>query len=133
LKREGDTRINKLLFHLACGLDSRVFRYTSYLINGWRFNIKDRRFNIKDRDMYLKLQNSGILVRGDENTGNLNYFGVLTDIIELGYSSGNHVLFRCNWWDVYSKERGYKENKYGFVLINSKHKLRTNEPYVLAS
>ncbi|KAK7353564.1 hypothetical protein VNO80_19014 [Phaseolus coccineus] len=34
----------------------------SYLINGLRFNVKDR-------DMYLKSQNSGVLVRGDENTG----------------------------------------------------------------
>ena len=29
--------------------------------------------------------------------------------------------------------RGYKENKYGFILVNSKRKWKTNEPYVLAS
>jgi len=82
----------------------------------------------------LKSQNNGFLVRGDENTGNLDYFGVLTYIIELGYSGGNNVvLFRCDWWDVYSKGRGYKEDKYEFILVNSKHKWRTNEPYVLAS
>ena len=34
---------------------------------------------------------------------------------------------------MYSKGRGYKEDKYGFILINTKHKLMTNEPYVLAS
>jgi len=34
---------------------------------------------------------------------------------------------------MYSKERGYKEDMYGFILINSKRKLKTNEPYVLAS
>ena len=34
---------------------------------------------------------------------------------------------------MHSKGRGYKEDKYGFILINSKRKLRTNEPYVLAS
>jgi len=33
--------------------------------------------------MYLKSQNSGVLVSGGENTGNLYYFGVLIDIIEL--------------------------------------------------
>jgi len=70
--------------------------------------------------MCLISQNSGVLVRGDENTGNLDYFGVLTDIIELGYSSGNNVvLFRCDWWDVYSKGRGYRKDKYGFIPINS--------------
>ena len=116
MKREGDLRINESLFHLACGPDSLVFRYTSYLINSWRFNIKDR-------DMCLKSQNSGVLVRGDENIGNLDYFGVLTDIIELGYSGRNNViLFRCDWWDVYFKGRGYKEDKYRFILVNSKRK-----------
>jgi len=84
--------------------------------------------------MYLKSQNSGVLVRGNENTGNLDYFGVLTNIIELNYSGKNNVvLFWCDWWDVYSKKRRYKEDKYGFILINSKPKLRTNLPYVLAS
>ncbi|KAK7373662.1 hypothetical protein VNO80_07077 [Phaseolus coccineus] len=29
--------------------------------------------------------------------------------------------------------RGYKEDKYGFILINTKRKLKTNEPYALAS
>jgi len=61
----------------------------------------------------------------------LDYFGVLTDIIELGYYGGNNVvLFICDCWDVYSKERRYKEDKYGFILVNSKRKLRTNESYV---
>ena len=84
--------------------------------------------------MSLKSQNSGVLVRGDENTGNLDYFSVLTDIIEFSYLNGNNViLLKCDWWDVHSKGRGYKEDKYGFILINSKRKLRTNESYVLAS
>jgi len=126
LKREGNIK-NESVFHLACGPDSRVFRYTSYLVNGWRFNVKDR-------DMYLKSQNSGVLVKDDENAGNLDYFSILIDIIELIYSGGNNViLFKCDWWDMYSIGRGYKEDKYGFILINRKHKLKTNEPYVLAS
>jgi len=51
--------------------------------------------------MYLKSPNSGVLVRGDENIGNLDYFGVMTNIIKLSYSGKNNVvLFRCDWWDV---------------------------------
>ncbi|KAJ1400600.1 hypothetical protein SESBI_29468 [Sesbania bispinosa] len=84
--------------------------------------------------MQLKSQNSGVLVKGDENAGNLDYFGVLTDIIELSYPGGNNIiLFKCDWWDMSSKGRGYKEDKYGFVLINSNRKLKTHEPYILAS
>jgi len=76
LRREGDIIIIESLFHLACGPDSHVFQYTSYLIN------------IKDWGMYLKSQNRGVLVSDDVNTGNLDYSGVLIDIIELSYSDG---------------------------------------------
>jgi len=34
---------------------------------------------------------------------------------------------------VYFKEKGYKEDKYEFFLINNKRKLMTNESYVLTS
>jgi len=55
----------------------------------------------------------------------------LTNIIELSYSSENNViLFKCDWWNVCSKGREYKEDKYGFILINSKCKLKTNEQFV---
>jgi len=51
--------------------NSLVFQCTNYLLN-------DLRFNVKNKDIYLKSQNSGVLVRSDKNTGNLNYFSVLT-------------------------------------------------------
>jgi len=83
--------------------------------------------------MHLKSQNSRVLVKGDENAGYLDYFGVLTYIIELSYSGGNNVvLFKCDWWDVSSK-RGHLIEKCGLFLISSNCKMRTNEPYVLAS
>nr|GMD66202.1 hypothetical protein CCACVL1_09462 [Ipomoea batatas] len=114
------------LLHLAYGPDRRIYRYKSILINGWRFNTKDR-------DLQLKSQNSGILVKGDADTGNLDYFGVLTDIIQLNYQGGNNViLFKANWWDVYHKT-GFKVDKFGFPMVNITRKLQTDEPYVLAS
>jgi len=59
----------------------------------------------------------------------------LTDIIELSYSRENNIiLFKCDWCDVYSKGiRGYKEDKYEYILINNKRKLRNNKSYVLTS
>lgn len=122
-----DESISKSLLNLAQGADRRVYRYTGYLLNGWRFNTKER-------DKQLKSQNSGVFVRGDENTGNKEYFGVLTDIIQLDYPGGNSViLFECDWWDVDRKGKGIKEDRYGFTLININGKLKTNEPYVLAT
>jgi len=68
--------------------------------------------------MYLKLQNSKFLVRSDKNIRNIDYFSVLTNIIKLSYSYRNNiVLFKCDWCDLYLKERGYK---YEFIFINIK-------------
>jgi len=37
------------------------------------------------------------------------------------------VLFKCNWWDEFSKG-GYWIDKYEFFLINSNGKLMTRDP-----
>lgn len=77
--------VSDQLLYLASGLDMRAYRYKSILINGWRFNTKDR-------ELQLKSQNSEILVKGDETKGNLDYFGELMDIIKLNYQ-GEIVSF----------------------------------------
>ncbi|TVU26351.1 hypothetical protein EJB05_28894 [Eragrostis curvula] len=69
------------------------------MINGWRFNTKDR-------DMLVKSQNSGVFVQGDDESGNKDYFGVLIDIIKLTYGKYSDVLFKCDWWDVHATGRG---------------------------
>ncbi|KAF7832267.1 uncharacterized protein G2W53_014600 [Senna tora] len=62
------------------------------------------------------------------------YYGVLEDVYELNYIGNRKVyLFKCHWWDVAHFERGYKVDKYGFVSVNTKRSLNTNEPFVLAS
>ncbi|EEE66809.1 hypothetical protein OsJ_23561 [Oryza sativa Japonica Group] len=69
---KGSPDISEELFALARGPDARVTHYTSYMINGWRFNTRDR-------DMLVQSQNSGVFVKGDEASGSKDYFGVLTD------------------------------------------------------
>jgi len=64
--------MNESLFNLTCRPYTHVFR--CYLINGWRFNIKDH-------DMHLKSQNSAP-----------NLLCVIIDIIELSYSGVNNVI-----------------------------------------
>uniref|UniRef100_J3MWG3 DUF4216 domain-containing protein n=1 Tax=Oryza brachyantha TaxID=4533 RepID=J3MWG3_ORYBR len=54
--------ITEELFALARGPDARVNHFTSYMINGWRFNTEDR-------DMLIQSQNSGVFVKGDEVSG----------------------------------------------------------------
>ncbi|KAH0710852.1 hypothetical protein KY284_012279 [Solanum tuberosum] len=64
---------------------------------------------------------------------NFDYYGVLTDVIELQFVMDRRVtLFRCNWFDVYDEIKGVKKDEYDFVSVNPDRFLKTNEPFVLA-
>ena len=66
------------------------------------------------------------------------FYGVLTNIIELNYSGNiRHMLFKCTWVDDQNR-RGYKNNEFGFPMVNFTHSIHggeeiVDEPYVLAS
>ncbi|WMV09010.1 hypothetical protein MTR67_002395 [Solanum verrucosum] len=65
---------------------------------------------------------------------NLDYYGVLTDVIELQFVMDRRVvLFRCNWFDVFDEIKGIKKDEYDFVSVNPARLLKTNEPFVLAN
>ncbi|KAK3019618.1 hypothetical protein RJ639_004560, partial [Escallonia herrerae] len=131
----GDKRISEELRILARGPNEVVTRYKGFIINGFRFHIKELQQN-------RKTQNSGLVVNAmtpsfssarDDNPilGDLTYYGVLEEIIELQYSGSKRVvLFRSNW---VSKGSRKKEDKNGFTLLNFKRLTRHKEPFVLAS
>ncbi|KAK3039560.1 hypothetical protein RJ639_027704 [Escallonia herrerae] len=131
----GDERISEELRILARGPNEVVTRYKGFIINGFRFHIKELEQN-------RKTQNSGLVVNAmtpsfsstrDDNPilGDLTYYGVLEEIIELQYlGSKRVVLFRSNW---VSKGSRKKEDENGFTLLNFKRLTRHKEPFVLAS
>ncbi|KAK2996167.1 hypothetical protein RJ639_029521 [Escallonia herrerae] len=131
----GDKRISEELRILARGPNEVVTRYKGFIINGFRFHIKELEQN-------RKTQNSGLVVNAmtpsfssarDDNPilGDLTYYGVLEEIIELQYSGSKRVvLFRSNW---VSKGSRKKEDENGFTLLNFKRLTRHKEPFVLAS
>ncbi|XP_016479237.2 uncharacterized protein LOC107800549 [Nicotiana tabacum] len=115
---------NDELISLAIGPGPVVHRYSTLMVNGFRFQTKD----LESR---RKTQNNGVLVRGDDSDSK-EYYGVLEDIYELLYLGNRKVyLFRCHWWDVAHLGKGY--DKYGFTSVNTRCALNTNEPFVLAS
>jgi hypothetical protein len=112
---------------LSHGPRELVRKYGGFIINGFRFHTRHR-------EEKRKTQNSGVLV----NVGDIEYFGILEEIIELQYDGRlTVVLFKCVWYDVETEVNrikiGVKENEFGFTLVNSKKYLRTTEPFVLAS
>ncbi|XP_058112986.1 uncharacterized protein LOC131256009 [Magnolia sinica] len=139
----GNDQVPKEVRSLARGPNTVARRFKGYIINGFRFRTRDR-----ERD--LKTQNSGVVVTAktssfastsDRNPviGDVDYYGVLTDIIELDYcGSKKVVLFRCDWVDVRTQGRGIKKDEFGFTLVNFKQLWHTgrnlyDEPYVLAT
>ncbi|KAI5317108.1 hypothetical protein L3X38_036815 [Prunus dulcis] len=81
-----------------------------------------------------KTQNSGVMVKGENQIDDVPWYGTLVDIVELHYTEGNRVvLFNCDWYGTARKGTGYKIDCYGIITVNTTYKLNTQEPFVLAS
>ena len=117
--------MRKQLLDLA-GPSEEVVCYNGYIVNGFIF----RKNEI---DYKRRTQSYGVLVKGDANIGNHDYYGVLTDIIELHYMGGNKIImFKCEWRDVDHHGRGIVIDTYGRTLVNVTRSLKSNKPFVLA-
>ncbi|KAF2289228.1 hypothetical protein GH714_030898 [Hevea brasiliensis] len=114
------------LYVLGLGPDMRVTKYSGIIVNGIRFH------NI-ERDKYRHTQNSGIVVKGEQNSEEIDFYGELTDIIELEYCHGNCVyVFKCNWWNIGDKKNGSRT--YGQLMsVNVNRKWYVDDPFVLAN
>ena len=78
LRQQKSPEATNDLYLLACSLDNRVTQYTSRIVNGIRFHSKER-------EKYRGTQNSGVVVKVYEGDKEIQYYGVLTNIIELDY------------------------------------------------
>lgn len=120
---------NKPLF----GLKS----YSGYEVNGFKFHTKERASS-------RLVQNCGVLTTADTTcfssardrnpqSSNVDYFGVVQEIIELPYLNSNHVvLFKCDWFDVVNR-RNVRHDEFGFTSVKTSSFLQMNEPYILVN
>ncbi|XP_071697780.1 uncharacterized protein [Rutidosis leptorrhynchoides] len=113
---------------LAIGPNVYVKLYKGFITNGFRFLTKRR-------EEFMRTQNSGVTAEVEGG----NYYGKLTDIIELEYLSNYKVvLFRCDWVDI-RVSKGLKKDKYEFPLVNfSRPLVHTGEalkddPFIISS
>lgn len=125
LRRKKSPEATVELYSLARGPDLRVKRYNRCIVNGVRFHTKDR-------ELRLRTQNSGVVVKGEHQSEEKDFYGVLTDIIELEYLYGYRVfLFKCSWWDVGNRITGIRTDKY-FTSVNVSRTWYENDPFVLS-
>ena len=110
-------------------------KYKKYIVNGFRFHTKDLESTKKTQNcgVRVKATTSSFSSSRDQNLilSELDYYGILTDIIELDYGSGRRVvLFDCEW---VSKGKRLKTDANGFTLANFSNVTNHNEPFILAS
>ena len=94
-----------------------IFFYQGYNGNGFRFHTNQC-------DESKRTQNNGVMVRGEDQSCNVPYYGQLTDIVELQYTKGNKVvLFKCDWYNISREGIGYKRDRHGTTIVNTSRKL----------
>ncbi|KAH0725289.1 hypothetical protein KY284_001154 [Solanum tuberosum] len=120
-----------LIKQLSKGPNFVAKRYSGYLINGYRFHIRQS-------DARRKTQNSGVTLVAsttsfaslkDKNpiAVDLTYYGRIVDIVELDYYSHfKVVLFMCDWYEV-------EKDIYGLTYVYFNKRCSQEEPFVLAS
>ena len=63
--------------------------------------------------------------------GDVTYYGVLKEIVELEYFlSRKVVIFKCYW---VGQGRMQRQDENGFTLVNLRRPMNTGEPFILAS
>lgn len=104
---------------MACGPDFRVNVYAACIVN-------EVRFHNQNRDNRRSSQNSGVTVAGDNDGQEVNFYGVLYDVVELNY------MPKCKWFDTNAKKKRIHQDNYHFTCINASKLWFENDPFILA-
>ncbi|KAK6804299.1 hypothetical protein RDI58_002083 [Solanum bulbocastanum] len=122
LHKQDYSQIMKDLLSLLCGPTKYSTRSNGYVVNGYRFHVEDY-------DNKLRTQNCGVVVldENDEDSENLDYYGVLTNVIELQFVIDRRViLFQCNWFDVYDEIKGVKKDEFKMKSLKTENEVDSN-------
>ncbi|XP_050380039.1 uncharacterized protein LOC126797454 [Argentina anserina] len=135
---EGDVTTDPDIRALAEGPSNVAKRYKKYVINGCRFHVKsvDTGSTYQNSGIYVKAESNCYATANDRQPRNemLDYYGVLTDIIELDYHNGRRVLlFEGDWIDSRATNRGLKKDEFGFILVNFSYLLPPADTFIFAS
>nr|GEY85196.1 hypothetical protein [Tanacetum cinerariifolium] len=121
-------KFDEEVLSIATGPRTIAEQYNGIIMNGYRFLTRRRK-------EFKKTQHSGVFVE----VGGGNYYGKLSNIIELEYFGGYKVvLFQCDWVDI-RPSRGLKKDRYGCPLVNfSRPLIHTgkklqDDPFIISS
>lgn len=121
LQQEESPYYNSELHLLACGPQVHSC-YSQCHVNGVKFVIAER-------DKKMKTQNSGVMVEA----GDLKYYGILEEVIELVYPERlSVVVFKCKWFNTDPLESGNTKVDHGILSIDTSSTWYDEAPYCLA-
>ena len=129
-RKENPESVSEGLWALSCGPDLRVKTCAACKVNGVRYSTVDR-------EKFLLTQNSGVLTEGSHNGKDVDFYGVLKEVIELEYNLNlqvrrTMVLFRCDWFNLEGKTRGLRDDGH-FKSINVQSLWYKTDPFILAT
>ncbi|KAK8985755.1 hypothetical protein V6N11_021608 [Hibiscus sabdariffa] len=77
-------------------------------------------------------QNSGVTVEGNHEEDQINFYGILIDIIQLNYIKDYKVvLFKCKWFDLGNKKRRIHRDDH-LLSINIDKYWYESDPFILS-
>ena len=90
-------------------------------------------FHTKDRDDRRNTQNSGICVVGEHDVEEVDFYGVLSNVVVLNYVLGYIVIFfKCTLFDTNQKKKIIKHD-YNLITIQVSSTWYDNDPFILAT
>ncbi|KAI5344771.1 hypothetical protein L3X38_012648 [Prunus dulcis] len=130
---EDNNGVSENLRWLAAGPNMAVPLYRSYLIKGFKFNIKaqDDVRTTQNSGVYLLAQTMQVASAKDKNPilSNMGFYGVIQEIWDLDYQKFTIPVFRCDWID----SSGLVVDELGFTLVDLSKIGHRNDQFVLAS
>ncbi|CAM8987826.1 unnamed protein product [Rhodiola kirilowii] len=93
-------------------------------------NVTGVKFVVWERDRKKRTQNSGVMVED----GELTYYGIIRNIIQLQYANGMPVfVFDCTWFNTDPKDSGSTKRDYGLLSVDTSTTWYEDWPYCLAT
>ncbi|BBG96738.1 hypothetical protein Prudu_005627 [Prunus dulcis] len=86
------------------------------------------------RDDKLCTQNSGVHVPGGGESTNIDFYGKLTNVVQLLYKDRYQVImFKCRWFDSNPNRPGSVKIDHGLLSVNINRTWYDDNPYILAN
>ena len=116
------------------GPHSEVAMYNRYIINGFRFHMKDHENGLCYQNCGVSLVAKTMLVSSVKDkspiVANMIFYGVVREIWQLDYNIVKVPVLKCDW---VKSDTGVKVNDLGFTIVDLQRLGHKDDPFILAA